>query len=935
MPIVTAIGVTTPPTTDKAVVSDYLPQTAPTADLPKHPTDGTVEYTGEGEFNVTGATTGVYVDHSNSAVTVTNAMGTAQYGVNASMGKITVNGYVVGTTVGAQAVNSGEVSIKGDVRALNVDGIGAWATGSSSQITIDGMIHAETYIKISYDIKGKNDGTHDDAKPGYLKYGNAGDGIVWVQNTVCAIGEEGYATLGDALADVPIDGEEPTIISLLKSIDHDQSIVLDNQKITFELNGFILNIYSEDEDHPALEVINGGRVVLSGVGELNVKGKNCGVYAFSENLPPSVVTVTSAEAKAAGGYAAFADGKASITILEDVYSIDTGKNGYGAIAYDTAYIHIKGEVIASGTGVEADAATIYVEKSISAGQLGAKVLNDGTITIDGEIVAPNYIMVDDIPKTKVDGVPDTEPGYLMYSGSDTDSAVRVKATTYALTVTNGAGSGNYVEGAIVNITADAVPDGQRFKEWTGADGIEFTEGSKTTPTVKFKMPAEAVTLTAAYEDIPVSITGVTVSPDSTSVQKGATQGFTATVTGTGAFDDTVAWSVTGGVAGTSINSSGMLTVAEDETAVTLTVIATATGDNSKKDTATVTVTDAPVIKYALTVNNGSGTGEYAEGANVVLTAATPAEDKLFDKWVVTSGALDLADATANPIIITMPAEAIIIAATYKDKPADPDPTYTVTLNGGGTGATGVGNYTEGTTVNIYAGSRSSYTFTGWTSSDVAITNASNKTTSFTMPAKNITVTANWSYNSGGGGNGGDDSNGGSSDGNDGSGVVVTPPAPSAPNAPTQGSVNIPGTVDASGNVTANITNQIVSDAIDRALALAMQNSTEQNGIILTLNISTGGNPINNLTVNLPKEVQDAIIAKGVSGLTITVGGSDIAIGMDLAALREMNRQAGGNINLTATRMNNATLAGNARAAIGIRPVFDLKANYGNGRTVQN
>ena len=187
--------------------------------------------------------------------------------------------------------------------------------------------------------------------------------------------------------------------------------------------------------------------------------------------------------------------------------------------------------------------------------------------------------------------------------------------------------------------------------------------------------------------------------------------------------------------------------------------------------------------------------------------------------------------------------------------------------------------------------------------------------------------------SGGGDNGG--GSGGSSGGNGGSGVVVTPPAPDAPNAPTQGSVSIQGTVDASGNITANITNQTVIDAIDRALTQARQNGTEQNGIILTLKISTGGKPINNLSANLPKEVQDAIIAKGVSGLIITAGGTDIAIGMDLAALQEMNRQANGNVNITANRMNNATLAGNARAAIGNRPVFDLKANYGSGKQVQN
>lgn len=181
-----------------------------------------------------------------------------------------------------------------------------------------------------------------------------------------------------------------------------------------------------------------------------------------------------------------------------------------------------------------------------------------------------------------------------------------------------------------------------------------------------------------------------------------------------------------------------------------------------------------------------------------------------------------------------------------------------------------------------------------------------------------------------GGNGGGSHSGG---GNSGSGVVVTPPTP--PNAPTQGSVNIHGTVDRNGNITVIILNQTVYNAIDKAIAQAKQNGTEQNGIDLTINISTGGKPVNNLSVNLPKEVQDAVIVKGVSGLIITAGGSDIGIGMDLAALREMNRQAGGNIDLIANRMNNATLVGNARAVIGNRPAFDLKANYGNGRTIQN
>lgn len=87
------------------------------------------------------------------------------------------------------------------------------------------------------------------------------------------------------------------------------------------------------------------------------------------------------------------------------------------------------------------------------------------------------------------------------------------------------------------------------------------------------------------------IAGVTVSPGSADVQKGATKTFTATVTGIGAIDDTVTWSVDGAArAGTSVDAAGMLTVAADETAKTLVVTATAVGDSSKKGTAGVTVT---------------------------------------------------------------------------------------------------------------------------------------------------------------------------------------------------------------------------------------------------------------------------------------------------------------------------------------------------------
>ncbi len=72
------------------------------------------------------------------------------------------------------------------------------------------------------------------------------------------------------------------------------------------------------------------------------------------------------------------------------------------------------------------------------------------------------------------------------------------------------------------------------------------------------------------------------------------------------------------------------------------------------------------------------------------------------------------------------------------------PTYTLTVVlDGGSGDTDGGVYEEDTVVNIDAGSRSNYTFTGWTSSDGGtFGDASSASTTFTMPASDTTITAN-------------------------------------------------------------------------------------------------------------------------------------------------------------------------------------------------
>ena len=91
------------------------------------------------------------------------------------------------------------------------------------------------------------------------------------------------------------------------------------------------------------------------------------------------------------------------------------------------------------------------------------------------------------------------------------------------------------------------------------------------------------------EDAPI-VTNVSVSPETATVEAGGTQQFTATVSGTGDYNKGVAWSVSGNSSADTTINDGLLTVAEDETAASLTVTATSVGDGTIYDTATVTVT---------------------------------------------------------------------------------------------------------------------------------------------------------------------------------------------------------------------------------------------------------------------------------------------------------------------------------------------------------
>ena len=334
---------------------------------------------------------------------------------------------------------------------------------------------------------------------------------------------------------------------------------------------------------------------------------------------------------------------------------------------------------------------------------------------------------------------------------------------------------------------------------------------------------------------------------------------------------------------------------------------------------TYTVTTANIAdgKYAVSVANLPTGVTVGNGGNVTISgnsgtlALTVADTTAAGTTGTLALTLDGATSAAFSIIIGVPAPAI-----------------TVTFNpNGGTVSEASRSIAPGTTVGAlptptHSGS---YSFDGWYTAASGGTQISASTT----VNANVTYYAHWTYTGGGGsGNGG-----GSSSNDNSSPVIVTPPAPDKPNSPTQGEIKVPGTVDGKGNVTVNITDKTVTDAFDKAFAEAKKNGTEQSGITVVLRVDTGNKTGSNVTVNLPKAVQDTIIAKKIVSVIVVVDNPDIRVGMDLATVKEINKQAKSDVNITATRTDSGKLTAEAKKAIGSRPAFDLKVNYGNGKAV--
>ncbi len=133
-----------------------------------------------------------------------------------------------------------------------------------------------------------------------------------------------------------------------------------------------------------------------------------------------------------------------------------------------------------------------------------------------------------------------------------------------------------------------------------------------------------------------------------------------------------------------------------------------------------------VDTYKLTVTSGFGSGSYGVAASVSITAYTPPENMIFDKWIGDTEYLE--DASSSTTKVTMPAGDVAVTATYRGGSTKP---YTLTVVNG----TGTGVYREGNIVPVEANDApEGQIFDQWTGDILYMNSNYSKIAYVTMPS---------------------------------------------------------------------------------------------------------------------------------------------------------------------------------------------------------
>ena len=580
--------------------------------------DGSLTVKGDGQLDVAGLTRGITAVIAtfsggtvNATATADSISDSAPMGIYAGSvtvdgGKVTAvaegnKGYGIYTT-GGVTVTKGSVTAKGKVYGIQTQGnvnisggtvvaqggnVGIWVTANQGfaieitggEVTVTGGLMAfyknvtiepekDTAITVEYGDSAS------ECEPRTFIYNDSYTYITtnhyFHSSTETDISKLTNITVGG----VGLYGTDYRIA--YAKTDNDGNVTVggseDNYNIKWDGTTLTLKdaTIKVDKPHDGIEYSGTSAITIQ------LEGKNT-VTGFRGIVTSAAVTIS---------------GSGTLNVNGDSYAIYAGGN----IEISDA------TVIAKSTGDYSDGINTHG---------GDIIINSGEVTVD----------------SKDDGL-HASSGNVSINGGD----VSVDSGRYG--VYAGFSKSLTIRGGTVTIEADTkliyVTDNNRTVTIAPQDGAEITvkAGDSEGSTNNIDIPTDGNIINsvsgAKYFHSVTSggtspaITNVTVTPGTAEVEVGETKQFTATVTGTGYYNKSVVWTVSGNEStGTFISSNGVLNIATDETATTLTVKATAVGNSGKSATATVTVTP-PATITGVTVD--PNTAEVEAGETLRFTA---------------------------------------------------------------------------------------------------------------------------------------------------------------------------------------------------------------------------------------------------------------------------------------------------------------------------
>ena len=290
------------------------------------------------------------------------------------------------------------------------------------------------------------------------------------------------------------------------------------------------------------------------------------------------------------------------------------------------------------------------------------------------------------------------------------------------------GAGDYAAGQVVPITATA-PAGYQFVNWTTSTSGGSIANS-TSASTTYTMPESPATVRANFAVITYALT-LSRSPTAGGTVTGAgayASGATANITATPAAGyQFVNWTTSSGTVASSTSASTTYTMPAANATVTA---------NFEAITYTLTLSRSPTTGGTVT-----GAGSYATAATANITA-TPAAGYQFVNWTTSTSGGSIANSTSASTTYTMSPRNATVTANFELLPGNYALTISRSPTAGGT-VTGAGAYASGATANITATPAAGYQFVNWTTSSGTVASSTSASTTYTMPAANATVTANF------------------------------------------------------------------------------------------------------------------------------------------------------------------------------------------------